>query len=1147
MPKAYSQSQIFISEKWAGTGGESAIFHHNVSKTDTQRNVYVAGSTINSSGNNDIIIQKYNRHGDSLWTQTYNGSANMEDMAADVFIDDSANVYVTGTVTNSVQAGYDLCVLKYNSSGALLWDYTYNNSGTLYPYDAGTAITGDNNGNIFVTGGSFGTNTMADFVTIRLSAFSGNDYWTKRYDYDELNDLSAKIVLNQNEVIVSGGSQINTNPEKWELATISYNTSNGNVNNVRRTTGNATEGVDEVYDLTVDNAGNIYVAGAVKNVATGYDVRVYKLDDELNIIWEKDYDGYEEDDKAHGIKVDGIGNIYVTGYTSHPTQGHNYLTLKLSSNDSLLWKREYNGEASLDDEAVQLVLDDNDRVFITGELHNGEYSDYVTVGYYSDGRVFGQAIFEGPAGLDDSPTSITTDLEGNLIVTGQTDEGGGQFRNRTVKYGIYDKVIDPVIIDSVPSHNANELLIRFDRSVMNYDAVDNKAFTAGQLSEFVKPQVIDAMNGRVPFDFKKLTAYKIYIGMTTGDSLSTTRLGDTVKVDDFWATLSVYIPEQYDLTETMDSLNTLDTIIRYSHLNPFGFFHSTPNDPIYNNNDQTGLSSSNHGINMEEAGDTQKGSENVKVGIYDTGINWRHEDFGDGTQEGTKIENGHHFLLGTPLFNLPIPDSDGHGTALAGIAGALSNNDKGITGIAGGDVEMGNTGCNLYSWDISTDANLDPNNPEHVLVLHSIAAPAIVYTSISTPNWGDPMDIQNHSWGSIFSTFTLRDAVRTAFKNHCIFVASSGNSGEEVQNYPASYLDEHIVKTGANNSNGVVWSDSDFGYDIDLLAPGTFDTYSATDNDNNNGYSYQGNGTSLSAAHVSGCVALMLSEHNWSNTNHNYPNNLAAEDIEAIISNHANDIGASGYDAESGFGILNCGESVSKIALPEYCVKHYLSASQNYSLVESGVLVVLDESINNWIPGAYIANKYEVTFEAIISLEQSEQLIDAWPRFSSSKSYSQDPLIYDRNIYDFTFDPNGQEISVECVGYSWQLTQTIGGVNLTNAWVPHHPSDVEFAYSFHLSHLTVSVQDQSQDIRFELFPNPSRSSVTVQLEAKSTRFRELNIKNIAGSTVLNLPLNGHSGRELRGIDITMLTSGLYFVEIVDTNGQRSTKKLNIVK
>jgi len=60
---SFGQAQTFLSEYWTGEGGEMAVFYRNVTKTDAQSNVYVAGSTLNTSNNNDIIVQKFDRLG----------------------------------------------------------------------------------------------------------------------------------------------------------------------------------------------------------------------------------------------------------------------------------------------------------------------------------------------------------------------------------------------------------------------------------------------------------------------------------------------------------------------------------------------------------------------------------------------------------------------------------------------------------------------------------------------------------------------------------------------------------------------------------------------------------------------------------------------------------------------------------------------------------------------------------------------------------------------------------------------------------------------------------------------------------------------------------------------------------------------------
>lgn len=77
----FSQGQPYFSENWSREGGEMAVFYKNTTATDSQGNVYVAGSTINQLGNHDILIQKLTPKGNLIWEQSYNGIANMDDMA----------------------------------------------------------------------------------------------------------------------------------------------------------------------------------------------------------------------------------------------------------------------------------------------------------------------------------------------------------------------------------------------------------------------------------------------------------------------------------------------------------------------------------------------------------------------------------------------------------------------------------------------------------------------------------------------------------------------------------------------------------------------------------------------------------------------------------------------------------------------------------------------------------------------------------------------------------------------------------------------------------------------------------------------------------------------------------------------------------
>ena len=102
-------------------------------------------------------------------------------------------------------------------------------------------------------------------------------------------------------------------------------------------------------------------------------------------------------------------------------------------------------------------------------------------------------------------------------------------------------------------------------------------------------------------------------------------------------------------------------------------------------------------INMDGAWEIEKGKEYIRVGVLDHMIFWANEDFGDGTFTGSKIVDGYDYYNNLNVEEVDNPDNS-HGTAAAGIIGAIRNNDIGIAGIAGGNFNVdASTGVSLYS------------------------------------------------------------------------------------------------------------------------------------------------------------------------------------------------------------------------------------------------------------------------------------------------------------------------------------------------------------------------------------------------------------------------------------------------------------------
>ena len=132
---------------------------------DGSGNVYVTGESAGSGTSYDYATIKYNSAGVQQWAARYNGPGIGANVAYSLVLDGSGNVYVTGVSAGSTS--YDYATIKYNSAGVQQWVQRYNGPGN--GDDIANSIAVDGSGNVYVTGGSYGSGTSSDYATIKYS------------------------------------------------------------------------------------------------------------------------------------------------------------------------------------------------------------------------------------------------------------------------------------------------------------------------------------------------------------------------------------------------------------------------------------------------------------------------------------------------------------------------------------------------------------------------------------------------------------------------------------------------------------------------------------------------------------------------------------------------------------------------------------------------------------------------------------------------------------------------------------------------------------------------------------------------------------------------------------------------------------------
>lgn len=273
-----------------------------------------------------------------------------------------------------------------------------------------------------------------------------------------------------------------------------------------------------------------------------------------------------------------------------------------------------------------------------------------------------------------------------------------------------------------------------------------------------------------------------------------------------------------------------------------------------------------------------------KIAIVDTGVNANHEDLQGRVLKGRNIIKA----------NAKTGDDNGHGTAMAGIAGAATNNAKGLAGVTWSDEIL----------------------PVKALDADGFGDEDWIADGI---RWAadNGASVINLSLGGPFYSRLINDAVVYARSKGALVVAASGNQGWSLPGYPAAL--EGVLSVGATNSADElpVWVGADcmggpnYGSTMDLVAPGHQILAPAHLDFNANGKLddyMQVTGTSAAAPVVVGAAALVWARNpSWT-----------ADQVAAKLKSTSDDLGLPGPDRFYGAGRVNAFRAVGgSVAQPQ--------------------------------------------------------------------------------------------------------------------------------------------------------------------------------------------------------------------------------------
>lgn len=418
----------------------------------------------------------------------------------------------------------------------------------------------------------------------------------------------------------------------------------------------------------------------------------------------------------------------------------------------------------------------------------------------------------------------------------------------------------------------------------------------------------------------------------------------------------------------------------------------SPNDPmfsaqwsLYNSSDTT------RDINATDAWEEGTGSSSQLIGILDSGV-W-----------------GDHPDLAGKAFGHGVNQGEYHGTHVAGIAAAISDNSVGVAGVNWNARILSKVvlGTNITTGMIF-DRVLEVVNEEegHATVL-------------------------NNSWGQYESWFGPSTLVAAAFvyayNMDKVAVCAAGNNETSAFHFPSGM--PNVVSVSATNSLDNLAGFSNYGPSIDIAAPGVaiVSTYSPTDP-----YEFL-QGTSMAAPHVAGAASLIRSK---------YPD-LWGDDVTNLLYMGAEDVNGidyPGWDEELGWGRLDIRASLQLMQAPNH-IAHQSSASGSiYSVSDPYSAGIIGAAYP--ADGAYTVKRYEirkdVTFDRpFIGIPK------VWGRGAASSGFSNsNPLIgYNHaEVVPGSITSNGCTVRA-FVYEAWDFFDDPVG------WVPCEPSEVSFGFS----------------------------------------------------------------------------------------------------
>ncbi len=336
--------------------------------TDRDDCSYVAGRTYSYPAA-AIIIAKFDSTGSLLWSQKVYGDTTPPYGGAYAIAVQNDRVYVTGTICNRA-SGQDLALTRLDAAtGAISWTRTLSRSTSFNASEAGLDVLTDGAGRVFICGQVADPLVAGSYdATVACYSESGTLLWERTFDNTGSLDYARRLAISGTMVVAVGTTVTGGNANLLLIA----RTDLGGLLWWQQYDGPA-HLAEYGYDVDFAADGGILACGVTTSATTRNDMLLLKYNSSGVLQWSRQHDRDAAHDAAFDMSIDAAGNILLAGYSYESTTATfpDMTAVKYSGNGTFGWAFFFRPATSEGANNATAVVCAGTDVFLSGNAHWG--------------------------------------------------------------------------------------------------------------------------------------------------------------------------------------------------------------------------------------------------------------------------------------------------------------------------------------------------------------------------------------------------------------------------------------------------------------------------------------------------------------------------------------------------------------------------------------------------------------------------------------------------------------------------------------------------------------------------------------------------------------------------------------------------------